>query len=286
MSLNAERMIEVSAIHIYPVKSCAGIALSAATLLPDGLEHDRHWMITDESDRFLSQRELARLALVSTEVTSDALVLGFGGESFAVPRAARELGPRPPRTVTVWSDTFAAVGYAPEVGVDAWLSRMLGQPVRLAEDSGARRLNPERAVPGFYDRVTFADGYPLLALSEESVTDLNARIRARARKRAHVDLPMNRFRPNLVFRGGGAYFEDAHERYRVGGLPMLGGRPCARCVITTIDQATLATAKEPLATLARYRRVDSEVMFGMNLRVGELPGGRATVRVGDVVTPI
>jgi len=271
----------VTGLNFYPVKSCAGVALEAARLTPSGFELDRHWMFIDQNDRFISQREISTLARVGVKVAEAALELSFGEERISVSRDASKLGKRERRTVTVWTDTFEALAYEESVGVDAWISKILGQPARLVEDEGKRRLKEDRCVPGFLDRVSFADGFPLMVLSEESLIDLNARIRAR--KPDHVDLPMNRFRPNVVIAGVNAYEEDAHPRTRIGDTTFLCGKPCERCVIPTIDQVTLATSKEPLATLATYRRHGQEVIFGQNLCVPDLLSTPVVLRVGDPV---
>lgn len=273
--------MRVTALNVFPVKSCAGIALDAARLTPTGLADDRHWMIVDDKGVFISQREVDTLAKILVTVDDTALHLACDGDTFSVPRDVTTFGPRERLTVSVWSDTFRALSYPAKVGVDDWLSNVLSRPVRLIEDDGDRPLKETVQVAGYFGRMAFADGYPMLILSEESLADLNQRIRAR--RPDHIDVPMNRFRPNVVIEGGGPYCEDAHRYIHIGETKFLGGKPCARCVIITIDQQTLVTSKEPLATLATYRREDGEVMFGQNLRVPVISGAPITLRVGDPV---
>jgi uncharacterized protein YcbX len=122
-------------------------------------------------------------------------------------------------------------------------------------------------------RVSFADGFPFLMISEESLADLNRRLAD--------PLPMNRFRPNLVVAGGEPYAEDGWERIEIGGVRLRVVKPCARCLVTTTDQATGERGSEPLRTLATYRKVNGEVMFGQNV-VHENAGH---LRTGDIVAP-
>jgi uncharacterized protein YcbX len=137
-------------------------------------------------------------------------------------------------------------------------------------DDTLRPANPAFAPQG--TRVSFADGYPFLLISEESLADLNGRLPR--------PVPMDRFRPNLVVAGGAPYAEDGWTRIGVGGLAMRVVKPCPRCVVTTTDQATSERTPEPLRTLATYRKVNGEVMFGQNV-IHENSG---RVRVGDSVT--
>jgi uncharacterized protein YcbX len=130
-----------------------------------------------------------------------------------------------------------------------------------------RPADPEYAPAG--TRVSFADGFPFLLISEESLADLNRRLAD--------PLPMNRFRPNLVVAGAEPYAEDGWDRIEIGGVRLRMVKPCARCVVTTTDQTTAQRGKEPLRTLATYRKVEGEVMFGQNV----VPEGRGHLRVGD-----
>ena len=160
------------------------------------------------------------------------------------------------------------------------LSAYFGEPVTLvslAQDH-LRQVNPERAESG--DRVGFADGYPLLLTSRASLDDLNARINSRPNGAQTGDsLTMARFRPNVVIGGFDAYAEDNAEYLSLGGLPFFSPKLCDRCVVTTIDPDTLAQGKEPLRTLASYRKWDGAVWFGTNL----IPRASGTVRLGDPV---
>ncbi len=261
----------LSAINVYPLKSAKGAALERASVVATGFEHDRQWLVVDPAGTFLTQREAPRLCLISAVVDGDALILNAPGTSPL--RATADAGAAL-RRVRVWGDTVAALPTGAEAS--AWLTGFLGAPldlVRMPQPS-LRQVDPTYARPG--DRVGFADAFPFLLISQASLDDLNERLSARG----EVELPMNRFRPNLVVDGVEAFAEDGWRRIRIGGVEFRVCKPCARCAITTVDQASAATGREPLRTLATYRRVGSKVMFGQNLihdSLGEL-------RLGDVVT--
>lgn len=279
-------MIQLSSIVVYPVKSCRGIALAESAFGPDGLTHDREFLVVDAQDRFLTQRTVPRLALVETALAPEALVLRAPGlEELRVPwqfpgDSANE------RPVTIWRDTVQAV-HAGDTAA-GWFSRALGQPCRLVRRGESyTRLLPDKRVPEHWRAdqtatvpVAFADAFPLLIVSEESLADLNRRL--------DNAVPMDRFRPNLVFRGCSApYAEDTWDVFRVGGKAVLyGGGACERCVTTTIDQQTATSqGKEPLRTLAMYRRERAGghgVIFGQNV----VPEGSGQLRVGDRVEVI
>ena len=162
---------------------------------------------------------------------------------------------------------------------DAWFSKVLGRPVRLvyADDPNRRQAQPEYAGPGV--PMHFGDGYPLLLTTEASLAALNELIAA-GEKADEGPLPMVRFRPNLVVAGGTAWAEDGWRRIRVGEAEFRVVKGCDRCAIPTTDEVTAVRRKEPTYTLAKHRRWDGAVWFGMNL-VPVTPG--ATLHVGDEV---
>jgi hypothetical protein len=262
-------MIDVSTLYIYPIKSCRGTAVSSATLDARGLIGDRRFMIVDDHGRFLSQRELPRMALISPAIVDGVVTLAApGAPSLDVPIA--DDGPR--RDVVVWQDQCAAIDQGDAAG--EWLGDFLQVTCRLVRlaDYAVRRVDPAYATQP-NDQVSFADGYPLLLIGEASLADLNARLPA--------PLPMNRFRPNVVVRGSAPYAEDAWGTVRIGAVRASVVKPCARCTTTTVDQETAERGKEPLRTLATYRRAaHGGVLFGQNLIHAEL----GTIHVGDPVT--
>ena len=262
----------LTGIHIYPVKALGGISLLEAEVTARGLKHDRRFMVIDTDNEFVTQRENPKMATVWVELNNGAVSFSapdIDGISF--PAEPREL---PARLVRVWSSHIPA--HSVSVEADAWLSEYLGFDARLVymPDSSDRLVNPAHAKNG--EIVSFADGYPLLIASEESLADLNARMAGEG----GTAIPMNRFRPNLVIKGGDAYAEDRLGEVRVGDAVFRAVKPCTRCQVTTTDQASgEVRGPEPLRTLAKYHDSPNGVMFGMNL----IPVNLATVRVGDEV---
>ncbi len=281
--------ITISEIFVYPVKSCRGISLPASAVGLRGLAHDRTFLIVDDAHRFLTQRALPRMALIETAMEDKALIFrapGAPGElRVALPAggsAASEPPPSAPAAcaVTIWRDTVAADDAGPEAA--AWLSAVLERPCRLvrAGPAYARPVPRERvplehraALPA--PEVSFADGFPVLVVSEASLRDLNDRL--------DEPLPMNRFRPNLVLSGCAPYAEDTWAIFNAGGITFRHAGPCVRCAVPTINQHTgKHEGKEPLRTLALYRSGPdgTGVIFGQNAFAET--GGR--VRVGDPVS--
>lgn len=235
---------------------------------PRGIVGDRSFMLVDADGRFLTQRAFPRMALIEPALGENSLTLSAPGqESVAIP--VLEDGER--RAVSVWNDRSEAVDQGEAAAV--WASTFLGARCRLVRmaDDAVRAVDRDFAVSEG-DQLGFADGYPFLLTSEASLADLNARMAA--------PVAMNRFRPNIVVSGTEAFAEDAWRRVRVGAIAMAVVKPCARCVITTTDQATAKRGTEPLRTLATYRQVHGEgVMFGQNL----IHQSAGVLRVGDAV---
>lgn len=245
-------MPALASLHIYPVKACGGLSPAEWPVDAFGLRNDRRWMVVDLAGRFVTQREAPRLALVRPALETGGLVLRAPG----MPELRLPLVPagRERVAVQVWRDATEAVPVSPEAA--QWLSRYLGAPVRVVwmPDDVMRPTDPTYA-EGY--RVSFADGFGFLLVSEASLTDLNRRL--------DVPLPMNRFRPNLVVSGTEPFAEDGWRRIRIGGLELAVVKPCGRCVVTTTDQETAERGREPLRTLATFRERDGKLMFGMNV---------------------
>jgi uncharacterized protein len=289
--------MEISQINIYPIKSLKGIRLSESLVEKRGLKYDRRWMLTDKDGIFFTQREVPKMATVDVAVEFSGLtVTADGFPAMRIP-AEPDRGER--QTVTVWQSTVESEVYIGEIS--EWFSEVLQrrcQLVRMPETS-ERRVNPQFDTGK--DIVSFADGYPLLLIGEASLADLNERIARNANdleEEAPEPLPMDRFRPNVVVQGSDPFEEDKWERIRIGETIFRVVKPCARCIVTTVDQNTGEfDGKEPLKTLATYRLAKdvfpgkyssfgltpTGVLFGQNL-IPENPG--AHVREGDVIEVI
>lgn len=266
--------LTLAEIYRYPVKSCRGEALHAALVEPWGLAGDRRWMVVDAAGDPVTAREHRRLLLVRPE-------LHEGGVRLSRPDAA-PLDVRTPdgsalTEVAVWKEPFAAA--AADESAHRWFSELIGEPVRLVylDDPTRRAANPAFALPT--DRVSFADGYPLLLTTEGSLTALNDLIAAGPGS-AEGPVPMTRFRPSVVVSGSPAWAEDGWRRLRIGSAMFRCVKGCDRCVLTTVDPQTARNGREPLATLARHRKWDGKTWFGMNL-VPDSPGAR--IAIGDEV---
>jgi uncharacterized protein YcbX len=247
-------MIQVSGLVYYPIKACRGVEVESAWVERMGLKHDRRMMVVTAQGEFLTQREHPRLALVTPRLNDGILELSapdYDSIQLAIVTSGT------PWQVNIWkSKGVHAIDQGDEAA--AWFSEWLGRSVRLVHvaDGYRRAVNAQYAVNPD-DHTGFADGYPILLTSEEGLHDLNSRLDA--------SLPMNRFRPNLVVKGGAPFVEDAWNRIRIGDVQLAVVKPCARCVVTTFDKETLERSKEPLKTLATYRRHRLGVIFGQNV---------------------
>lgn len=271
--------MQVSSLHIHPVKSCRGIAVLEMDLDRLGPVDDRRMLIVDSDGRFLTQRERPEMAQI--RVRSNAGHWTISVEHHHLPPVnvpKRGSAGAAAREVTVWRDTVLAEDCGDEVA--NLLSGFLGNPVRLVRAGcDFKRVIPGKRTPDALKArgeslVTFADALPLLLSSIASISDLNTRL--------DVPVPMDRFRPNIVVTGCGPYEEDAWAHIRIGNVELHAAGPCGRCIVTTTDQHTGERTKEPLATLATYRRgADGAVNFGQHFVQS---GERGTIRVGDTVT--
>lgn len=261
--------MRLAEIHVYPLKGARGIALERADVLVTGLRHDRRFMIVDAEGHYVTQREEPRLALVETALREGDLVLSLPGwGEAALPLRPRTEGAPRLATKIFDDDTLAIAVDGPAAEL---LSRHLGRTVSIVymPDDVVRPVEAPYANPG--DRVFFADAYPVLLATRASLADLNSRL--------ETPLPMNRFRPNLVVEGGAPFDEERFARARVGALSLRMPKRCARCNVTTVDQATAEVGKEPLRTLAKYRSESNKVYFAQNA----IPDAEATIAIGDEV---
>jgi uncharacterized protein YcbX len=258
-------MISLSNLTYYPIKACRGFDVTESRVERMGLANDRRMMVVTPEGEFLTQREHAKLALITPRLKNDSVTLSapnFDSIQFTIHKS----GTHTP--VNIWkSKNVHAIDQGDETA--GWFSAWLGVSVRLVHiDYGfKRKLNPDYAVSA-QDHTGFADGYPILVISEASLQDLNSKLDSA--------LPMNRFRPNLVVKNCEPFAEDTWKCIRIGGVEMAFVKPCPRCVVTTIDKETLKKNKEPLKTLNTYRNQAGGAMFGMNI----IPLNEGEIKVG------
>jgi len=268
----------LSALHVHPVKSCAGIALDEGLLVETGLDLDRAWMVVDERGEMLTQRQLPRLALVQPTLRHSEMVLRAPGMlALHVRLDTVEAATR----VRVWDDLVKAY----DMGALAaqWLSDFLGQGLRLVRfDPEQQRLSDPQWTGELQAESAFADRFPLLVTSTASLADLNRRLAARGA----APVTMQRFRPNLVLDGLQPYDEDHIDEIAFdtpeGPVRLRLVKPCTRCTIPNVDPATAETGTEPGATLAGYRadpRMQGGITFGVNAVI--VSGFGHTLRVGQ-----
>ncbi|MEN9560921.1 MAG: hypothetical protein RIQ56_194 [Candidatus Parcubacteria bacterium] len=259
--------VAVSSLHIYPVKSCKGISLTEGAVGVGGFQHDREWVIVEEDGYFITQRQFPKMALIVPEVRQGALALSAPGVSELLAPIIEE-GKQ--MKVTVWESVNDAVDQG-EAAAE-WLSAFIGKKVRLARMAPGfqRKLKEKYQITG-NESVGFADSMPFLALSEESLSDLNVRLKS--------PVEMNRFRPNIVLSGGSAFQEDSWKRIKIGEVTLRFAKQCSRCEITTVDQEKGEMGEEPLETLGTYRSKPKGIMFGADY----IPENLGTIHVGDPV---
>lgn len=287
--------MHISEINIYPIKSLKGIGVDSALVTDRGLQYDRRWMLATPDGMFFTQREFPQMATISVALDGNGLrVESEKAGSMLVPfepdKAER-------KSVTIWLSVCEGLVYNGEVS--EWFSDAIGTDCRLVHMPEDTHRHVNKLFDRGNDIVSFADGYPLMLLGEASLAELNDRIaeseEIAGRLPEFQPLPMNRFRPNLVVADSEAFAEDDWQQIQVGEAAFRIAKPCARCVITTVDQSKGEfTGKEPLKTLASFRMAKNvmpdryasfgaepnDVLFGQNLipdRFG------AVVRLGDEV---
>ena len=243
----------LSEINIYPIKSLGGIRLKSAKVFEKGLEHDRRWMLIDDDNEFMTQRIYPKMALFKLSIlndqfsithTTDSINLSFTHSFIDAPIKAK-----------IWDDVVDV--FEVSATYSKWFSDRLQMNCRLVSfPEKHSRLVDERYQIN-HEHVSLADAYPFLLIGEQSLADLNSRLKD--------PVPMNRFRPNFVFRGGDPFAEDHWKKFSIGKTKFAVVKPCARCVLTTVNQDTGEKGVEPLLTLSQYRKKENKVLFGQNI---------------------
>lgn len=276
-------MATLTDICFYPLKSCAGIALQEATLTRRGIMHagiyDREWMLVDAQGRFLTQREVPRMALVVPSLGDGHLeVRAPGMAPLLLPLALPDPAGAIEVQVLLWDEAVPAFDGGDACA--AWFTQALGQPCRLVRFPPAvERLASAKWTGGIDAPTLFSDGFPVLLAGAASLDDVNDKLHGAGRSA----IPMNRFRPNLVVAGLLPFEEDYCESFEFGDTVLAPVKPCPRCPIPSVDQASGIVGPDPLDVL-HYRAkpaLDGAICFGMNCIV--TAGGDAIVRIGDEI---
>ncbi|WP_373520020.1 MOSC domain-containing protein [Aquiflexum sp.] len=257
-------------IYIYPIKSLGGIRVEEANLEERGLQYDRRWMLVDNQGDFLSQRKHPKMAMIQTNLSNNKIEVFLKNhveENITIPfePLSQEMIP-----VSIWDDEV--IGQVVDRKINQWFSDILGFSCNLVHmpTSTERKVSSKYAAKN--ESVSFADGMPYLLIGQASLNDLNNRL--------ENPVPMDRFRPNLVLSGGHAFEEDDWDKVKVGDAVFKITKPCARCVMTTVDQTTGKKSKEPLKTLSTYREIEGKVLFGQNMSL--LEGNK--IKIGDYIS--
>lgn len=277
-------MATITELTLYPIKSCAGISLREATLTAAGLTsdhiYDREWMVVDADGAFMTQRQYPKMSMITPRIKADTLELRAPGMlRLEIPLGLPAPEDEKTLNVRVWDTTLPA--YDCDETTATWFSKYLGTPCRLVRfHAHAKRLASQSWTNGVEAPTLFSDGFPLLVISESSLADLNEKLKAQGR----ATLPMRRFRPNIVVSGIGAFEEDYAEALKIGAAQLKPVKPCARCQIPSIDEATGEFGPDPLDILRTYRvnpKVDGGITFGMNTIV--LEGDGELLKLGQDV---
>lgn len=253
-------------IYIYPVKSFGGIRVRESVVLEKGLEWDRRWMVIDEHNRFLTQRTVPEMALFRLSFREDGFVISHGDDSVHLP-----LQPDSGELIrgVVWDDPVDTVEV--KAALSAWVSEKLKRTCKLVAFPESNTRFIQSAYRRSNENVSLADAFPLLLIGQASLDFLNEKL--------DDPIPINRFRPNLVFSGGTPHEEDDWKEFRLGTVTMRVVKPCSRCATPTIDPETARKGKEPTRTLSTYRTRDSQIYFGMNV----IPDSPGVIHEGDEI---
>ena len=255
-------------INLFPIKSCAPLTPDDAFVESRGLRGDRRWMVVDAQGKFVTARKHPGMVLIHIVIDDEGLLLDAPGMA-----RLRLAAPTKPASLnaTIWNDEVVSAVADPAANI--WISDYLGFPSRfvfMAENS-VRPVDADYSRAG--DQVSFADGFPLLLISQAALDSLNSRLQS--------PVPMLRFRPSLVVADTKPHAEDDWRSIRIGEIRFDVVKPCVRCVLTTVDPETgrVDEAGEPLRTLLSYRRTDKGVTFGQNL----IPRSIGTIKIGDEI---
>lgn len=260
----------ISEINVFPIKSLGGISLQETEVEERGLKYDRRWVLADTNNRFMTQRENEQMALIDVAIEADGLKVTHRTKNISALKVPFQPQTSDRKPITIWDDEVEGIRVSDEV--DAWFSEVLEKECSLyyQPDDSFRKIDPNYAIT-HEEHTSFADGYPILIIGQASLDELNNKL--------EKSIEMKRFRTNLVFEGGEPFVEDTFSEFSVGTTKLVGVKPCARCVLTTIDPKTGEKGKEPLKTLSEFRKKGNKILFGQNLLISQT----GKIKVGDEI---
>lgn len=256
----------ISSLHIYPIKSLGGISLTQCHALVEGFQYDRRWMLVDADGQFLTQRNHATMALFQCQIEGDNLQISFKGDTQSM---SLDTHSADVREVQVWSSKLKA--HVVSEHLSEWFSDHLAMSATLVKMTDVSSRTKLFTKPPFTTQVSLADGYPYLILGQASMDHLNTTL--------DTQLMANRFRANIIVDTQKPHEEDDWTNISIGSSKLRVLSPCARCQVTTIDQATAIKGKEPLKSLAQYRKEGQKIYFGANTMVRQ----EGIIKVGDTL---
>lgn len=266
------KVLKLSEIWIYPIKSLGGIQLETGSVREKGLLHDRRWMLITHDNEFMTQRAYPQMALLQPDIANGEMTVNRKGHPAIQTKFQIDLPPSGRKMqAKIWNDEVEVMEV--DTTLSEWFSQQLSVLCKLVAfpENHQRPVDPNYKVND--EHVSLADAFPFLIIGQSSLDDLNARL--------DQPVPMDRFRPNFVFTGGDPFEEDGWKNFSIGNVNFVGVKLCARCPIPTINQETGVRGAEPLATLSKFRKFNNKVLFGQNLVAID----HGEVKVGDILTP-
>lgn len=264
--------IHLSGIYIYPIKSIAGVSLKESIVGERGLKHDRRWMLIDEHKQFITQRQHHEMALIDLKLAGNQMILSHRIKKLGRVKIPLEITGGNRITSTIWNDEVNVIW--PKLMADEWFSEALQTKCRLVymPNESTRQIDPNYVSKPM--NTSLSDGYPFLLTNTKSLADVC--------EKTGGDLDMKRFRPNLVINTESAFEEDYWNKLSIGEAIFKIVKPCARCVMTTINPETGIADKEPLKTLATYRKQNGSILFGQNM----IMDSEGIIGIGDEIIPM